>query len=206
MALSHVGGIKVTPTAPATTLLDNASVAAAGGFEFDIKFMWDGTDNTNFNHTQKLIDYAGTESLQLLTAAGSATLQGAFTADPVGTDPAVTSVVVSTTILPNTWYDAKLRLDNASLVGTDVSGTANLYLDGVLKDSAAATKGSYGDSLNRPIGIGEWGYGHVTSLIGLNGDIYHASISLVPEPSSVALASLGAMGLLKRRRNHQRKA
>jgi hypothetical protein len=52
--------------------------------------------------------------------------------------------------------------------------------------------------LNRPIGIGEFGYGHTTSIIGLNGDIYNASVDLgvapVPEPSSLALGVLSGLG------------
>lgn len=200
MALSGVGGIKVTPT----SLLNNTAIAGAGGFSFDIQFMWDGTDSTKYGHTQKLIDYAGTESLELVTTGNNtATLEGAFTADPIAPAGAVTSVAVSTGILANTWYDATLTFNNASLVGGDVTGTANLYLDGVLQDSAAATKGSYGDGLNRPIGIGEWGYGHTTSIIGLYGDIYSASVSLVPEPSALALGLLGifAAGGIRRRKS-----
>ena len=99
--------------------------------------------------------------------AGSATLEGNFT-----NDLGATTTAVSTTILPNTWYDATLTFDNISTVGGDVAGTASLFLDGSLVASGAATKGTYGDGLNRPIGIGEFGYGHTTSIIGLHGDIY----------------------------------
>ena len=86
--------------------LANSAVAAAGGFTMNVWFNWNGTDLTSFGHTQKLIDYAGTESLQLVTTTGSASLQMAF-ADDSGNE----SVPVSTTILPNTWYrrDAHFR-------------------------------------------------------------------------------------------------
>lgn len=193
MALSGVGGIKVTPTA----LLNNSAVATAGGFTYSIDFLWNGTDATGFGHTQKLIDYAGTESLQLVTTSGSASLQMAFTDDLGSSAP-----VVSTTISPNIWYNVTLTFGNTSMVGSDVAGTANLYVDGSLVSSASATKGTFGDGQNRPIGIGEFGYGHTTSIIGLYGDIYDASIQLgaVPEPSTLALGALGGLGMLLRRR------
>jgi hypothetical protein len=197
MALTGVGGIKVTPTG----LLNNAAVASAGGFAYDINFLWDGTDSTSFSHTQKLVDYAGTESLQLVTTAGSALLEGTFS-DDLG----ATTTAVSTTILPNTWYDAKLEFDATGMVGNDVVGTANLFVNGTLVASGAATKGTYGDTLNRPIGIGEFGYGHTTSIIGLHGDIYSASVSLVPEPSTLAgAAALGALALRRAGRHPRRR-
>ena len=69
--------------------------------------------------------------------------------------------------------------------GTDYLGTA--------------TKGTYGDSLNRPIGVGQLGanFGY---LVGLKGDIYDPSVSLgivaTPEPSSLALGLMGGLGML----------
>ncbi len=193
MALAGVGGIKVTPTG----LLNNTAIANGGGFMYSIDFLWDGTDSTSFSHTQKLIDYAGTESLQLITASGSAALQMTF-----ANDTGVESIPVSTTISPNTWYSVQLTFDSSgnSLVNGDISGIASLFVNGSLVSSASATKGTYGDSLNRPIGIGEFGYGHTTSIIGLYGDIYDASITLVPEPSMLSLGVLGGLSLLFRRR------
>jgi hypothetical protein len=201
MALTGVGGIKVTPNA----LLNNASIASAGGFTYNIDFMWDGTDSTSYGHAEKLIDYSGTESLQLVTTSGSASLQMLF-ADNTG----VESTAVSTTILPNTWYNVTMAFYTGgnSVVTGAISGTAGLYVDGNLVSSGSATKGSYGDGLNRPIGIGEFGYGHTTSIIGLHGDIYDASINLgadpvaTPEPSTMALLSGfgGLATLLKFRR------
>jgi hypothetical protein len=179
----------------ATSLLNNGVVAGAGGFIYNVSFMWNGTDSSSFGHTQKLIDYAGTESLQLVTTSGSASLQMAF-ADDLGAE----TVAVSTTILPNTWYNAKLTFDNTSMVGGDVTGTANLYLDGSLVSSGSATKGTYGDGLNRPIGIGQLGanFGY---LVGFKGDVYDVSVQLVPEPSSIALGALGTgLGMMFFRR------
>ena len=102
------------------------------------------------------------------------------------------SVPVSTTILPNTWYDATLTFGNTSLVGTsnqDVAGTASLFLNGSLVSQAPAIKGTSGDGMDRPIGVGQLGapFGY---LVGFKGDIYNPTVELgvvpVPEPSTLA--------------------
>src|SRR5215831_8422537 len=134
--LTTAGGILTS----ANSLLNNATIAGAGGFIYNVSFNWNGTDSTSFGHTQKLIDYAGTESLQLVTTSGSASLQMAF-ADDLGAE----TVAVSTTVLPNTWYNVTLAFGNTSMVGGDVSGTANLYVNGSLIASGSATMGTYGD-------------------------------------------------------------
>jgi hypothetical protein len=160
--------------------------------------MWNGTDSTSFGHTEKLIDYAGTESLQLVTTSGSASLQMAFTDDLGNSAP-----VVSTTIQPNTWYHVGLSFWNTSMVGGDVKGIASMVVNGGSPISAAATKGTYGDSLNRPIGVGQLGapFGY---LVGFKGDIYDPSVQLgaafVPEPSTLALGTLGGLGMMLLRR------
>lgn len=190
MGLSGTGGIKVTPPGA----LNNGSVAYGGGFAFNIDFMWNGGFSSSFGGVQKLIDYAGTESLQLVaTNATSATLEMVF-----ASDTGAESTAVSYQISADTWYNTSMVFNTygASLVGGDISGTANLYVNGLLQSYGAATKGTYGDKLNRPIGIGEFGYGHTTSIIGLDGDIYSASIEVVPEPSTLALGALGGLGVL----------
>ena len=196
--VTSAGGILTN----ATQLLNNSAVAAAGGFTMNVWFNWNGTNLTSSGHTQKLIDYAGTESLQLVTTTGSASLQMAF-AD----DGGIESVPVSTTILPNTWYDATLTFGNTSLAGTsnqDVAGTASLFVNGSLVESAPAIKGTSGDSLNRQIGVGQLGanFGY---LVGFKGDIYDPLVELgvspVPEPSTLALgAALCGFGMMFLRR------
>jgi hypothetical protein len=184
MSLAGAGGIKVTPA----ELLNNTAVANAGGFTYDIDFEWNG----NTAATQKLIDYAGTESLQLNGGTGVVSMSFA---DDSGNE----STPVSTTILPNTWYDIALSFNTAgnSLVNGDISGVATMTVNGVVVGSGAATKGTYGDGLDRPIGIGEFGYGHTTSILGLNGNIYDASVDLgvsaVPEPSALSLGLMGGL-------------
>jgi hypothetical protein len=194
MVLGGAGGIKVTgngTTFPTDAILNNTAIAADGGFTYNIDFLWNGATNA----TQKLIDYAGTESLQLNGQTGGLTMSFA-------NDTGVESTPVSTTLTANTWYDVTLTFDTAgnSLVGGDISGIADLYVNGALVSSGAATKGIYGDGLNRPIGIGEFGYGHTTSILGLHGDISDASIDLgvapVPEPSTLALSALGGIGFI----------
>lgn len=183
------GGILTTATAS----LNNAAVASAGGFTYNVGFMWNGTDSSSFGHTQKLIDYAGTESLQLITTTGSASLQMTF-----GSDTGTESTAVSTTILPGTWYNVSLAFNTHgnSLSGGDISGTVDMNVNGV-DFTGSATKGTYGDGLNRQIGIGQLGanFGY---LVGFKGDIYDPNVSLgvVPEPSSVALGLMGGFGLL----------
>src|SRR5262249_43804268 len=144
----------------------------------------------------------GTESLQLITGTGTATLEMAI-ADESNAE----QVPVSFAISPNTWYSVKLTFDTTGNVvdgNGGIAGNANLFVNGGLVASGAAVKGNYGDSLNRPIGIGEFGYGHTTSIIGLHGDIYDASIQLglgpVPEPSTMALGAMGGLGMLFYRR------
>jgi hypothetical protein len=194
MALTGGGGIKVTPAAS----LDNTDVANDGGFTYNAEFLWNGAVASN----QKVIDYAGTESLEINGATGTLSMSfgtGNGTTDTGGTDVPV----ISTAILPNTWYNVTMTFNTggAPLVNGDISGVASLYLNGNLVSTAATTKGTYGDSLDRPIGIGEFGYGHTTSILGLNGDIYNASVDLgvdtvVPEPSSLALGVMGGLSSL----------
>jgi hypothetical protein len=191
--VTTAGGILTT----ANSLLTNSAVSTAGGFTMSTAFMWNGTDKTGNGHTQKLIDYAGTESLQLITTAtGSAALQMQF-----GNDLGAETIPVSTTVLSNTWYNVELDFNATSMVGADVAGTANLYVNGALVASGAAVKGTYGDSLARPIGVGQLGarFGY---LVGFTGDIYNPSVSLgvVPEPSTLALAGLGGLALRRVRR------
>lgn len=177
----------------ATSLLNNAAVAAAGGFNYNVSFMWDGTDSASFGHVEKIIDYAGTESLQLTTSAGSAALQMRF-------DDSVNAV--STTVLPNTWYSVALTFDttgNAVDNSGNLSGIVSMVVNGGAPQVAAATKTSQGDSLDRPIGVGQLGasFGY---LVGFKGQIYDPSVSLVPEPSTLALFGLGSLMIVRRRK------
>ncbi|MGH7940788.1 MAG: PEP-CTERM sorting domain-containing protein [Limisphaerales bacterium] len=183
-----------------TSLLPDATVAADGGFQYNIDFNWNGTFSSSFGGIQKLLDYSGTESLQLVAKSGTvATLEMTF--NPGTTSSGATEIAALTTILPNTWYDVTFdfNTEGNSVVAGDLTGVGALYVDGTLVSSGGAIKGVYGDSLARPIGIGQFGYAG-TDLIGFNGDIYNPSVNLgsfvVPEPSSLALSLLGGIGVL----------
>jgi hypothetical protein len=174
--------------------LNNTAIAANNGFTFNVAFMWNGTDLTASAHTQKIIDYSGTESLQLVTTTGSASLQMQF-ADNTGTE----TIASSTTIVPNTWYDVELTYDTTGNVidgNGDITGMETMFVNGQFVSTVSATKGTYGDGLNRPIGIGQLGarFGY---LVGLKGDIYDPSVTfgpaVVPEPTSFALMGLGGL-------------
>ena len=181
---SHSGGFQTL----ATGLLNNAAIAAAGGFVFDLSFIWDGTAG-NFS-VQKIIDYAGTESLQignLDTTIGTANLHFQFDDDPLN------GVVLP--ILANTWYDVVAEFDtlgNAIAVDGSIAGVASLTVNGV-SISGPATKTTQGDVLNRPIGIGNFSI--AGGIIELNGLIHDPSVSLVPEPTSWMLLTLGGLML-----------
>jgi hypothetical protein len=192
----------------ANDLLDNIIVAPAGGFSYNVDFMWDGTDTTSNGHVQKIIDYAGTESLQLTTAAGgAATLQLIFTTEGLNGNPDV-SIGPSLPVISNTWYDvsAIFNTQGNTVSGVDgsLAGLATLDAGPVggatASSSLAVVKTTYGDGLDRPIGVGQLGanFGH---LVYLRGDIYNPTVDLgvLPEPASLSLLALLAPTLLGRR-------
>ena len=160
--------------------LSNSAVAAAGGFTYNVSFMWNGTDSSSYSHIEKIIDYAGTESLQLVTTSGSASLQMVFGGDSSLAPNVPETVAVSTNVLPNTWYNVSLTFNTGTNTvdsNGDISGIASLVVNGGVPITGPATKGNYGDSLDRPIGIGQLGatFGY---LVGFKGDIYNPSVSL----------------------------
>jgi PEP-CTERM motif len=177
-----------------TQLLNNNAIWNAGGFTENLWFYWGGSNSSSFSGIQKLIDYAGTESLQIVTTPNqSATLEMVFESDTGSPN-----TNINTTITSSNWYNVTMSFAAISGGGTnDVTGLASLYVNGVLASSGLETKGTYGDSLNRPIGIGGFGYPS-TTLIPFDGDIYNPNVSLgvVPEPTTLALGALGGLGAL----------
>ncbi len=64
--------------------------------------------------------------------------------------------------------------------------------------SGSAVKSDFGDSLNRGIGIGQLAL--ASHLVFFNGLIYDPQVTLVPEPTSLALLGLGGLVMLARRK------
>lgn len=203
---NHLGGFYTD----AKSLLPNATIAADGGFTYNIDFMWNGAYSSSFGGTEKLLDYSGTESLQIIATNGTAA-KLEMTFNTGSTKTGATEIPVTDTIAPNTWYDVTMTFNTTgnSLDSTNgIIGVEDLYVNGVLVGSGSALKGTYGTSLDRPIGIGQFALAS-TDLIGFNGDIYDPSVDLgvvsVPEPSSLALSLLGGLGVLGVRWNASRR-
>lgn len=179
-----------------TLQLNNAAVAAAGGFSYDVSFLWDGTHRSNWGSVQKILDYAGTESLQLVTSdGGQADLNVRFDDS---------QNVLSTVILPNTWYSVSVQFDtqgNTVDGNGDLAGVVSMVVNGDVY-SASATKTKKGDELGRGIGIGQLALAN--HLVYLDGLIYDPSVSLgvtmIPEPTTLSLVGLGGLLLFIRRK------
>jgi len=211
-----VGGIQTTNT----SLLNNPTLAAAGGFTYALEFLWNGTDSTSNQHIQKLIDYAGTEALQVNTSTtaanpGTAQLTFIFTTQGAAGPPVQPDITTgpALTILPNIWYFAYATFDtqgNPVAGDGSINGLATLTAGpvggGQASASLAVTKTIYGDGTilgPRPIGIGELGFPSTSAaLVPLFGNLYNPSVSLgVPEPASLGLLSLVGLGFVRRRRS-----
>ncbi len=165
-------------TTAAIDLLNTTTVAANGGFSMEVWFKWDGTDGT-----RKLIDYAGTEYLR--TNGG----QIQFGLSNGGT-------VLGHDMVAGQWYHALAVFDTTGNSAVEdpansgeykVNGDANLYIDGVLEDSATdVVKTGFGDSLNRSIGLnmwtqgGDWNQGMI-----FNPSVYLGVVGLEPAPPTI---------------------
>ncbi len=166
-------------------LLENPTIAPAGGFVFKTAFLWDGGAGS---HTvQKIIDNEGTESLQLgninLTN-GTADLQFRLN-DAVGP---------TMQILANQWYDVLGIFDSQgnSIDGSgNLAGTAKLIVNGTTVSEPVVRLASGSGALDRPMAVGVLGITATSTIVNFSGYIYDPSVSLVPEPTSIAMIAIG---------------
>ena len=185
---SHTGGIQTA----ATGLLNNAAIAAAGGFRYDVSFLWDG--GAGSFPVQKIIDYAGTEFLQLENidaGNGTAELRFGFN-DEADLGP-------SAAVSANQWYTVAAVFDTqGNTVAGDgsLAGLATLTVNGN-SFSEAVSKSNFGDSLNRRIGVGVFSVGG--GIIELEGLVHDPAVSLIPEPATVWLLLIAVAALLWRK-------
>ncbi|BDS06994.1 hypothetical protein NT6N_20340 [Oceaniferula spumae] len=173
-------------TTNATQLLNNTAIVNNGGFTISVSFR--GLSN----NVRKIIDYAGTNYIAARSNNGGEVLISLDNA-PIITLNASSGLDVSG------WNDI-----NYSFTVTDgsdlnaVVGDIRVDLNGSVTTLAGQTLTSFGDGLNRPIGIGR----HPTANgEHFRGQIYAPAVylSVVPEPSSSALFALGLSGFLFKR-------
>lgn len=152
----------------ATKLLLNADLMASGGFQMDVWFKTDGSSSGIYGG---LINYAGTERIELAGQAGG---PGGL-ADKNYLEFRVSSsgdyVANPTTVISNSqWHHA-----TSKFIVTDASdplnlrGDMHLVLNGVTHVYRNAVKTSQGDDLNRSISVGNHPTGS-TAITSINGN------------------------------------
>ena len=184
-----------------TSELLNAAIAEAGGFTLEAWFRWDGTGSVN-----SILDYAGTEKLVIDTNVGA----GDELRMRINSDPNFDSIIGS--VAPGQWHYAAAVFDTLgnAVDGGAITGEFRLYLDGQLMSTTdSRTVSEFGDSLDRPIGIGKHPLNFEADRFA--GLVFEPRVTLgalaaedllyvVPEPHSVALFACGMVPLLRRRR------
>lgn len=183
---------------PTTQELSNTLVTTNGGFTMESWFLWNGGGNVN-----SIIDYAGTEKFRMNSTG---TLDFNF-------DSGLGAQIIAT-IEPGTWHyvAAVFEWDGGPVSATGgIGGTLTYFLDSITPlGSVAAIKDDFGDSLNRPIGVGR----HPIGFGGDNFDglIYEPRVSLgalspgellftpIPEPSTPLFGILSSALFLARRK------
>lgn len=174
-----------------TKLLDNTLVVAAGGFNMDVWFKGVPASGTAF---QKIIDYAGTE---FISVSGADTdNDGSFGQMVVRMSSGTYDIILDADdgLLTDDWnhftynYQVLNGADIANLIGT-----VTLTLNGRSTSYTNRPLTSYGDTLNRPIGIGR----HPTATEYYRGLLFNPTVSLgslSDTPPLVAVSASKAAG------------
>jgi hypothetical protein len=175
------------------SLLNNTAIAANGGFTEDVWVKPTATPGTG--NLYKLIDYAGTDYL-----AFDDSDHFVFEFNGV---PATETLSGAASL--SAWHHVIVTFDTTgnSVTSGTLTGLLTLTVDGVSTTPVSETKSTFGDSLNRAIGIG----GHPVSGEIFTGEIYNPQVELgvaaVPEPATLSVLGMGAIALLSRRRRKQ---
>src|SRR5579863_2407736 len=157
---SGAGGI----LAPGTLQLSRTNIANAGGFTYEAWFKWNGGGNIN-----AIIDYAGTEKLIRPNSEPGPLME---------TDNATFSLIGAAA--SNQWhYVAVVFTPTNSLSGDTISGKYTFYLDTntPLATVLNITLSSFGDKINRTIGVGTHPVPSFTTDF-FNGLIYEPRVTL----------------------------
>ena len=159
--------------APGTQQLNNTAIAGAGGFTYETWFKWEGGGTIN-----SIIDYAGTEKLVRPSDVAGPEME---------TDNSRFDLIGGTA--SNEWhYAAVVFTPTAALdSNTNLTGNYTFYLDTNTPVATVSnvTITTFGDSLNRSIGVG-------MHPAGYTSDYFHG---LIYEPR-VTLGAVQALGLL----------
>ena len=158
--------------APGTKQLLNVDIASAGGFTYEAWFKWNGNGDLN-----SIIDYAGTEQLRRRTADSGVAMRSSDGGSSITIGPAPS----------NTWVYAAAVFTPTGPVAEDgsITGDYVFYLDGnaPVLTVTNVTITSFGDSLNRTIGVGMHPQGSASDFF--HGLIYEPRVTLggLPGPS-----------------------
>ena len=165
-------------------LLNNTDVNFHGGFTMECWFRWDGPTDVG---PDALIDYAGTEKIVVLPSGKICLKMNDFLQFDIGT-----------AIVGRWHYVAAVFDTELAALNPDGSqpGVVRTYLDSALptEPAVSVTLDTFGDSLNRPIGIGMHstaGFAMGSPSEHLNGRIFSPRVHLGAAPqllSSVSVA------------------